>query len=81
MDGENHFTIAPHPGGNFTYAKASYHSVYGQVVSGWSKDDDGSWCYEITIPANCSATISLPDSQTQEVGAGVYKFSSKGETQ
>ena len=21
MDGENHFTIAPHPGGNFTYAK------------------------------------------------------------
>lgn len=81
MDGENHFTIAPHPGGNFTYAKASYHSVYGQVVSSWSKDDDGSWCYEITIPANCSATVSLPDTQKQEVGAGVYKFSSKGETQ
>lgn len=28
VDGENRFTIAPRPGGHFTYAKASYQSVW-----------------------------------------------------
>lgn len=37
VEAENHFTIAPRPGGHFTYAKASYDSVYGRVESGWKK--------------------------------------------
>ena len=37
--GENHFVIAPRPGGTLTYAKAGYDSVYGRVESSWRKED------------------------------------------
>ena len=57
---KNHFTIAPCPGGHFTYAKAIYNSVYGKVESGWQKTDEG-FKYTITIPANCSAEVCLPN--------------------
>ena len=39
--GENHFVIAPKPGGHFTHASAEYHSVYGRVKSGWKRVSDG----------------------------------------
>ncbi len=72
VDGENHFVIAPKPGGNFTYAKAEYKSIYGTVKSGWKKTDGG-YAYEIEIPANCTADIILAD-KTQTVTAGKYQF-------
>lgn len=58
--GENHFIIAPKPGGHITHAKADYISVYGQVTSGWKCKDDGIE-YTISIPANCTADVILPD--------------------
>lgn len=58
--GENHFRIAPKPGGHITYAKADYTSVYGQVISGWKCKDEGIE-YMISIPANCTAEVILPD--------------------
>ena len=57
---ENMFTIAPCPGGHFTYAKSSYMSVYGEVKSSW-KRDNGSTVYTITVPSNTSAKVILPD--------------------
>ena len=60
VDGENHFVIAPHPGGHFTHAKAVYDSVYGRVESGWAKTTDG-WKYTVTVPANCTAELRLPE--------------------
>ena len=41
VEGENRFTITPHPGGHFTQAKAAYNSVYGRVESGWEKTKSG----------------------------------------
>lgn len=73
VDGENHFTIAPRPGGHFTSAKASYDSVYGRVESGWEKVN-GRWRFEITVPANCTAEIVLPDTASQTVSAGRYHY-------
>ncbi|MBQ6067415.1 MAG: family 78 glycoside hydrolase catalytic domain [Clostridia bacterium] len=71
--GENHFVIAPKPGGSFTFANAAYQSVYGTVKSGWKKTEDG--CrYEITIPSNCTAEILLPDGTSKNVAAGSYQF-------
>ena len=70
---ENHFVIAPKPGGNFTYAKASYNSVYGTVKSGWEKK--GCNCtFRIQIPGNTTATVILPDGVCHTVTAGSYKF-------
>lgn len=73
VDGENHFVIAPKPGGHFGFAKAEYNSVYGKVVSDWKKQND-KYVYEIEIPANCTAVIILPNGIKQTVTAGKYKF-------
>ena len=71
VDGENHFTIAPRPGGHFTHAAASYQSVYGKVESGWEKKGD-SYMLTVCIPCNTTARICLPDGSEQQVGAGRY---------
>ena len=73
VDGENHFTIVPRPGGHFTYAKASYDSVYGRVESCWKKEN-GKWNFDIAVPANCTAEIVLPETTPQTVSAGIYHF-------
>lgn len=74
VDGENHFVIAPRPGGSFTYAKASYQSIYGQVESCWRKEDGKCVAY-ITIPGNTTADVILPDGSKHQVEAGVHEFS------
>ena len=73
MDGENHFVIAPHPGGHFTRARAVYDSVYGRVESGWEKTENG-WKYTVTVPANCTAELRLPGKEPATLESGTYTF-------
>ncbi len=73
VTGDNHFTIVPTPGGNFSYANAEYKSVFGIVKSGWKKTKDG-YTYEIEIPSNTTAEIILPDGKQESVSAGRYNF-------
>ncbi len=73
VDRENHFTIAPHPGGHFTHAKAVYNSVYGEVQSGWEETADG-WKYTVAVPANCTAAVCLPGKGTVTVEGGTHTF-------
>ena len=73
VDGENHFTIAPRPGGHFTYAKACYDSVYGEVRSEW-KRENGRTVYMISIPANCTAETVIPGREPETIGTGSYTF-------
>ncbi|MBQ6215095.1 MAG: family 78 glycoside hydrolase catalytic domain [Oscillospiraceae bacterium] len=73
VDGENHFVIAPIPGGALTHAEANYKSLCGEVRSRWEKSD-GSLHYTITIPSNCTAEIRLPGGKTESVMAGTYTF-------
>lgn len=73
VDGENHFVIAPRPGGHFTQAKAGYWSIFGLVESGWKRTPEH--CeYTVTVPVNCTATVRLPDGseRVQESGTQVY---------
>ncbi len=72
-EGENHFVIAPVPGGELTHAEASYKSLYGKVKSRWEKTESGIQ-YSITIPSNCTAEIRLADGRTENVTAGKYQF-------
>ena len=74
--GENAFRFAPCPGGTLTYARASYKSVYGTVKGGWKRTDAGVE-FTLTVPANCTATVLLPDGSGSVVGAGEYTFSVK----
>ena len=77
--GENHFVIAPQPGGHFTHAKASYLSVYGRVESGWVREG-GTTTFTITVPANCTATVHLPDGSSYEQvpGTKIYTHTGRG---
>ncbi len=72
VDGENHFTIAPRPGGHFRFAKASYDSVYGTVESGWERKN-GETVYSVSVPANCTATLILGEG-SRDLAPGTNQF-------
>ena len=73
-DGENHFVIAPVPGGTLAHAEASYQSLYGTISSCWERTED-TVLYTFTIPANCTAEIRLPDGRFETVAAGEHSYS------
>jgi hypothetical protein len=51
--------INPQPVGDVTWAKASYNSIRGEIVSGWQRDG-GDFTLQISIPANTTATVFVP---------------------
>jgi alpha-L-rhamnosidase len=57
--GYKHILIQPQPDKRLRYAKASYESDYGQIASGW-EIKNGALLVSIKIPANTTATITLP---------------------
>lgn len=57
--GFKHFILHPSVGGGLTYVKGSYESVYGTIISAWTKTEDG-LLYEAVVPANTTATLYLP---------------------
>ncbi len=73
VDGENHFMIAPVPGGTLTYARGWYQSIYGTVESYWKKTEKGIE-FTITIPANTKAKVRLPDGTLHSMKAGTKRF-------
>lgn len=75
--GENAFAIAPQPGGTLTAAEGSTMTAYGEVASCWEKEDGRIRC-RITIPANTTAEVVLPDGTREMIAAGqhVYDYAS-----
>ena len=73
VDGENHFVIAPMPGGSFTYAKAGFRSVYGQVECGWERNGD-SYRLSVKVPCNTTAEVRLPNGKKQLMSSGQFTF-------
>ena len=51
--------IAPQPGGTLTWARVGYTSAVGPISTAW-KLADGRITVNVSIPANCTATIQLP---------------------
>ena len=70
-----HFFLEPKTGGGLTYAKGSYDSIYGKIESSWEVTEKGIE-FDFVIPANTSATVTLPGEEYQEMelGAGRYSF-------
>ena len=58
--GYRHFILQPTVGGSFTYARGSYDSAYGRIESGWTAEDGAMTAYDVTVPANTTATLYLP---------------------
>ena len=73
-----HILIRPQPVGDLTWAKATVSSPYGLISSSWRKDSKG-FHLDVTIPANTTATVTLPGSgEKKEIGSGSYSFDVAG---
>jgi alpha-L-rhamnosidase len=59
VPGFKHITIAPFIPEALGCARGSVRSAHGMVTSAWRKTDTGI-ALDVTIPGNCTATISLP---------------------
>lgn len=57
-------------------ARASYPSIYGDIVSNWKREGE-SIVWHVTIPANTTATLFMPDGKVKEIGSGSYSFKTK----
>ena len=67
--GYQHMTVHPKPGGGLTWAKARYESIRGPVETAW-KIEGHRFRLEVTVPANCTATVCLPASEAESVTEG-----------
>ncbi|RZA00411.1 MAG: alpha-rhamnosidase, partial [Sphingobacteriaceae bacterium] len=61
--------MKPNPVGDLAFVKASHRSPYGLIKSEWHIKD-GSFYWDITIPANTSATVYLPATTEKNVHEG-----------
>ncbi|KAI0158034.1 glycoside hydrolase family 78 protein [Hypoxylon sp. FL1284] len=63
------------PGGNITWAKASYLSPHGKISTQWEVDEAG-FHLTVDVPPNVNADVTMPGSgETQRVGSGTHEFS------
>ena len=58
--------IKPQPGNGLAWAKGSYHSIRGDIVSEWKKEA-GTFSLHVIIPANTRATIYVPASEKNPI--------------
>lgn len=61
-----HIHMEPEMIDDLQFVKASYNSVRGPIMSSWSKTDK-QYQWNITIPANTTATIYLPYTQDKTI--------------
>jgi alpha-L-rhamnosidase len=64
--GYKHILLAPHPGGGLTHADAEFNSLYGKIKSVW-KLEGNNMVYEVTVPANTTATVTLPSTKGDDL--------------
>jgi alpha-L-rhamnosidase len=62
--GYKHILLSPHPGGGLTHAEAELITLYGKIKSAWKLDNN--FIYEVTIPANTTATVTLPGAKVDQ---------------
>jgi alpha-L-rhamnosidase len=67
--GYKRIIIQPRPGGGLDYAKASYKSINGEIVSDWKIKGD-KFTLNVTIPANTTATVYVPAGDIESITEG-----------
>lgn len=70
IDAENpgykHIVIKPLITDQLSFAKATYQSLYGEIISGWQQQKDKIQL-QVTIPANSTATVYIPSFKEKSV--------------
>ena len=59
--GFKHIIMKPHPVGDLKFVKATHNSPYGLISSAWHRDGN-KFDWRIEVPANTTATVSVPSS-------------------
>jgi alpha-L-rhamnosidase len=67
--GYKRILLRPRPGGDLTYARATYDSIYGRIASHW-RVEDGVLDWRITVPPNTTATVYAPAAPGARVSEG-----------
>lgn len=58
--------IKPQPTADLTWAKGSFHSIYGEIISDWTKTES-TFTLKVSIPANTTAKIYLPSTKASSI--------------
>jgi alpha-L-rhamnosidase len=61
--------IKPEPVGGLTWARGTYDSVRGKILSSW-KSEGGRFHLHVEIPANTTATVSIPAQAAEGIREG-----------
>ena len=61
--GFRHIVIRPEPVGDVRSAQTTYESSYGQIVADW-QDNASAFILRVEVPANSSASVYLPTTDT-----------------
>ncbi|MBB5064250.1 family 78 glycoside hydrolase catalytic domain [Granulicella mallensis] len=69
--GYHHLTIHPHFDPALPQLHTEYDSAYGTIISDWQESGHR---FTITIPANTTATVTLPKGKTEEIGSGTHVY-------
>lgn len=64
--GFQHFVFCPYPGEGLDYASATLDTLYGEIRSYWTRDEDV-LVWEIRIPANTSAKVAVPGDAPEKI--------------
>lgn len=67
--GFERFLIKPAIVGNLTWARCSYKSIHGKIVSDWHIEND-TIDLNVTIPTNTTATVYIPANDAKSVREG-----------
>jgi alpha-L-rhamnosidase len=67
--GFEHVVIRPRPGGDLTWARATYRSIRGPIASAW-RIENGAFHLDVTIPANTTATVHVPTADASAITEG-----------
>ncbi|MDX9882662.1 MAG: glycoside hydrolase family 78 protein [Prolixibacteraceae bacterium] len=64
--GYKHILFSPHPGGGLSHVDAEFLSIYGPVKSAWKIDGDD-FVYEVSVPVNTTASVTLPAAKAAQI--------------
>jgi alpha-L-rhamnosidase len=70
--GFHHLTIAPHFDPALPTLHTEYDSAYGIVITDWNRSTHK---FTITLPANTTATVTMPNSKPAHAGSGTHTYS------
>lgn len=69
--GYTHLIFAPKPDEKLTSAARTFETAQGTASCQWEIRDNGStFSMDVTVPCNATATVCLPNGQTEEAGSG-----------